>query len=101
MRHARVVITGVGAVSPLGSSMDETWRRLVAGETALRDWPDLRAEGYRCSLGFRIDGLDGDPLRRGRTLAIAAAEQAVAAAGCRPSSQAGVYVGSTLGESAA
>ena len=101
MSRARVVVTGVGVISPLGPSADETWRRLVAGENALRDWPDLRAEGYRCTLGFRVEELKGDPLRRGRTLAIAAAEQAVAQAGCQPPPQTGVYLGSTLGESAA
>ncbi len=29
----RVVITGLGCVSPLGNSVDETWRNLVAGES--------------------------------------------------------------------
>jgi 3-oxoacyl-(acyl-carrier-protein) synthase len=28
----RVVVTGLGAVSPLGPDIDTTWRRLVAGE---------------------------------------------------------------------
>src|SRR5712691_8293981 len=29
----RVVITGLGCVSPLGNSVDDTWRNLVAGES--------------------------------------------------------------------
>jgi 3-oxoacyl-[acyl-carrier-protein] synthase II len=32
----RVVVTGVGAVSPLGLTADETWRGLVAGESGIR-----------------------------------------------------------------
>ena len=28
----RVVVTGLGVVSPLGSDIDTFWRRLVAGE---------------------------------------------------------------------
>src|SRR5436190_24212653 len=28
----RVVVTGLGAVTPLGADIDTTWRRLVAGE---------------------------------------------------------------------
>lgn len=31
-----VVVTGLGMVTPLGLSTDETWRRLIAGETACR-----------------------------------------------------------------
>lgn len=34
--HQRVVITGVGAVTPLGHSWPETWRNLVAGVSAAR-----------------------------------------------------------------
>jgi len=30
----RVVVTGLGAVTPLGSNIETTWRRLVAGESA-------------------------------------------------------------------
>ena len=29
----RVVVTGMGIVSPLGCGLEETWRRLVAGES--------------------------------------------------------------------
>ena len=32
----RVVITGVGAVSPLGLTADETWKGLVAGQSGIR-----------------------------------------------------------------
>src|SRR2546428_13692506 len=30
----RVVVTGVGAVTPLGADMESSWRRLVGGESA-------------------------------------------------------------------
>jgi 3-oxoacyl-[acyl-carrier-protein] synthase II len=101
MSEARVVVTGVGVVSPLGLSSGAMWRRLATGESALREWADLRQDGYRCALACRVEDFASDPLRRGRTLAVTAALQAVAQSGGTPPAGTGVYVGSTLGESAA
>ena len=95
----RIVVTGMGLLSPLGCSAEELWQHLLAGESAARSWPDLAAEGYRVSTACRIDDFDAAPLRRGRTLALAAAEQAVKNAGLVLPGQTGVFIGSTLGES--
>jgi 3-oxoacyl-[acyl-carrier-protein] synthase II len=97
----QVVITGVGVSSPLGASAQELFRRLSDGETALRPWSDLRESGYRCAVAARIGELGGSPLRRGRMLALTAAEQAVAECGIKLPADTGVYIGSTLGESLA
>jgi 3-oxoacyl-[acyl-carrier-protein] synthase II len=113
MNPQAVVVTGVGVMSPLGTSATQMWHRLVRGESAVREWPDLA--GFRCAMACRIDddavSFQHPPLRRGRALALAAAEQAVVMAGLHPAAQGqtapglpeacGVYVGSTLGESAA
>lgn len=96
-----VVITGLGVITPLGDTPQALWRALLAGQTAVRDWPDLAAEGYRSTQACRIDTFEADPLRRGRALAVAAAERAVRSAGLVPPEGAGVFIGSTLGESAA
>ncbi len=98
---ARIVITGVGVVTPLGDTLPALWRALSAGESAAREWPDLAAAGYRCARACRIADFECNPLRRGRTLALAAAERAVAAAAVTLPAGSGVFVGSTLGESAA
>jgi 3-oxoacyl-[acyl-carrier-protein] synthase II len=97
----RIVITGVGVVSPLGRDSTTLWRQLLRGDTAMRDWPDLAAEGHRCATACRIEDFECEPLRRGRALAVAAAEQAVTQAALNVAAAAGVYVGSTLGESSA
>lgn len=96
-----VVVTGIGVLTPLGDTPEALWQALVAGETAAREWPDLAAAGYRSAQACRIETLEGDPLRRGRTLAVAAAERAVAACGGGLPEATGVFIGSTLGESLA
>jgi 3-oxoacyl-[acyl-carrier-protein] synthase II len=95
----RIVITGVGVQSPLGCSGDELWSRLTAGESAARTWADLADEGHRVTTACRIEHLECEPLRRGATLARAAARQAVEQAGLRLPQSTGVFLGSTIGES--
>jgi 3-oxoacyl-[acyl-carrier-protein] synthase II len=51
----RVVVTGLGAVSPLGSGVDPAWARLLAGRSGLRGLPDWAA-----SLPAKIAGIVPD-----------------------------------------
>ncbi|MDP9364421.1 MAG: beta-ketoacyl-[acyl-carrier-protein] synthase family protein [Chloroflexota bacterium] len=51
----RVVVTGLGAISSLGSSAEETWRRMLAGETGIRRVPDLDPAQHPCVLRGDVD----------------------------------------------
>jgi 3-oxoacyl-[acyl-carrier-protein] synthase II len=102
----RVVVTGIGVVTPLGDDVDDVFDRIVAGEHAARLWPDLEAAGFPIAVASRVD--DGDlgdasPHRRGRVLAERALDSALADAGLARGDlvEAAVFVGSTMGESAA
>src|ERR1700732_3507412 len=58
----RVVVTGLGMVTPLGCGVETTWRRLLAGESGARrietfDVSDLPAK-IACTIP-RGDGSDG------------------------------------------
>lgn len=95
----RVVITGMGVITPLGNSPQTLWQALLEGKSAVQEWPDLSAAGFRCTRACRIDDFQADPLRRGQAMLIAAAEQAIESARITPPADTGVFVGSTMGES--
>ncbi|MBA2246920.1 MAG: beta-ketoacyl-[acyl-carrier-protein] synthase family protein, partial [Chloroflexia bacterium] len=51
----RVVVTGIGAISSLASSAEETWRRIVAGETGIRRAATLDPHEHPCLLWGAVD----------------------------------------------
>src|SRR5438045_5208129 len=50
----RVVIVGVGAVTPLGNSAHALWEGVKAGQVAIRPIQSLPTESYRTSIGGEI-----------------------------------------------
>ena len=84
-----IVITGVGCVTPLGHSVDETWANLVAGKNAIG--PIMRFDGshFPCTFAAEVKAFEA-PALSGRLarwsdaksrLAHAAAAQALVDAG--------------------
>ena len=58
----RVVITGLGMVSPLGSTVELTWKRLLEGRSAIRKIENFEVSDLPCRIGGQIprgDGSDG------------------------------------------
>ncbi|MDQ3693661.1 MAG: beta-ketoacyl-[acyl-carrier-protein] synthase family protein [Chloroflexota bacterium] len=51
----RVVVTGLGAITSLGPSVQETWRRMLAGETGIARVPELDPEQYSCVIRGDVD----------------------------------------------
>jgi 3-oxoacyl-[acyl-carrier-protein] synthase II len=114
----RVVITGMGMVSPLACGVEATWERLVAGRSGAGKITRFDASHLACDIACEVpygDGSDGTfnpddwlapkDQRKVDTFilyAIAAAEQALADAGWKPEDEAdrertGVIVGSGIG----
>jgi 3-oxoacyl-[acyl-carrier-protein] synthase II len=50
----RVVITGMGAMTPLGNNIAETWKRLIQGETAAGPVEHFSTEGCRCQFAASV-----------------------------------------------
>jgi len=84
------VVTGIGAVTPLGADVETTWQRLVAGETAGRPISAFPAEGHPVRIACQADEfapetwLDKRAIRRTdrfTQFAVAAARMAEADAG--------------------
>src|SRR5215207_583805 len=50
LQPRRVVITGIGAVTSLGGTAEETWRRVVAGETGIRRVEGLEPGTHGCTV---------------------------------------------------
>jgi 3-oxoacyl-(acyl-carrier-protein) synthase len=69
----KVVITGLGVITPLGHDVDTLWSALLAGHSAAREWQDLADEGFRVTAACRIADFEVKGQPRGRQMAIAAA----------------------------
>ncbi|MCA9586931.1 MAG: beta-ketoacyl-ACP synthase II [Myxococcales bacterium] len=57
----RVVITGIGLVTPCGSSRDETWSALLAGKSGIAPITLFDTEQFRVKIAGEVK--DWDPLR--------------------------------------
>lgn len=114
----RVVVTGLGMVSPLACGVEETWARLLAGQSAARPISHFDASDFPCRIACypqRGDGSDGtfnpdqwmEPKEQRKVddfivYAMAAATQALTDAGWKPESYedqivSGVMIGSGIG----
>ncbi|MEY4515859.1 MAG: beta-ketoacyl-ACP synthase [Pseudomonadota bacterium] len=109
----RVVITGLGMVSPLGLDVASSWSGVLAGRSGVKPITHFDATGYRAQIAATIEGFDPSPYlpakdaRRYDTFVqygLAAAIQAMQQAGLNDSSLAnldcdriGVFIGSGIG----
>ncbi|NVJ99804.1 MAG: beta-ketoacyl-ACP synthase II [Alphaproteobacteria bacterium] len=55
----RVVVTGLGMVSPLSDSVDGTWKRLIEGHSGAGQVTLFDTEGFPCKIGCEVKLGDG------------------------------------------
>jgi 3-oxoacyl-[acyl-carrier-protein] synthase II len=54
----RVVITGIGLVTPLGNTTETTWRALVNGSSGIRRITKFEASAFSCRIAGELSGFD-------------------------------------------
>ncbi|MGQ0635887.1 MAG: beta-ketoacyl-[acyl-carrier-protein] synthase family protein [Planctomycetaceae bacterium] len=64
----RVVITGIGVVSPVGIGREAFWQNLLAGRTGIGLLKRMPYAGLPCKLAAEIEGFDPHPYVRQRKL---------------------------------
>ena len=57
----RVVVTGVGAVSPLGNDAASTWEGMKAGRSGVRLLENMDTTDYTVKIGGEVQGFDPKP----------------------------------------
>ncbi len=105
----RVVVTGIGAVTPVGNDAKETWANLKAGKNGIAPISLFDTEKFKAKLAGEVRGFDplqymdvNDTLRTDRyaQFALAAAQQAVAESaieGAVDPTRFAVYFGTGIG----
>ncbi len=90
MSRRRVVVTGLGCVSPVGNTVDTTWANLLAGQSGIGLITKFDASAFNCKIAGEVKGFNIESymsVKEARTMdtfihyGVAAAAQAVADAG--------------------
>lgn len=55
----RVVVTGMGAITPIGLSVEEFWESVKAGKTGFAPITKFDASEYKCHIAAEVNGFDG------------------------------------------
>lgn len=111
MNYQRVVITGIGVISPIASGKNEFWKELLAGTSGVRPVQSFDTAGYAAHIGGEVPDFDPslhvrkqrpESLGRASQMAIGAARMALEDSGIdlqaiKPT-RAGVAMGTTSGE---
>lgn len=110
MKPRRVVVTGIGLVTPVGNSAAETWDNLLAGKSGIGEITRFDTEGWPVKIAGEVKDFDPHVYIEHKDLkkmdrfihfAIAAAEMAKADSGLEVTesnaTRVGVFIGTGIG----
>lgn len=108
--HERVVVTGIGVMSPLGNSVEELWSAQIEGRSGITLLEDEEYRGLKSRIGGLAKNFDPDAhfdrkelrrMSRASQLAVIAAHQAIDQSGIKKGGvdvrEVGVMIGSSIG----
>ena len=105
-KNRRVVITGMGAITPIGNSVEEFWNGIKEGKTGFGPIIYFDTADYRCKLAAEVKGFDPTQYMDKKSarrmeqfcqFAVAAAGQAIADAGLTMEQEDPYMVGCSVG----
>jgi 3-oxoacyl-[acyl-carrier-protein] synthase II len=106
LKRRRVVITGLGAVTPLGIGVEPFWRGLIAGQSGIDRMTLTDPSNYPCQVAGEVRGFDplhfmeakeARRMSRATQFAVAAAKMAIEDSGIDLSSEDLTAIGVILG----
>ena len=104
--QTRVVVTGIGLITPLGNDVASTWEGLIAGRSGIGPITLFDTAAYECPIAGEVRGLDPADfvdakvlrrLDRSSVFALAGAQLAIADAGLDMTRENAKRVGVVLG----
>ena len=105
-KNRRVVITGMGAITPIGNSIEEFWNGIKEGKTGFGPITYFDTADYRCKLAAEVKDFDPTQYMDKKSarrmeqfcqFAVAAAGQAIADAGLTMEQEDPYMVGCSVG----
>lgn len=105
-KNRRVVITGMGAITPIGNSVEEFWNSIKEGKTGFGSITYFDTADYRCKLAAEVKDFDPTQYMDKKSarrmeqfcqFAVAAAGQAIADAGLTMEQEDPYMVGCSVG----
>ena len=105
-KNRRVVITGMGAITPIGNSVEEFWNSIKEGKTGFGHITYFDTADYRCKLAAEVKDFDPTQYMDKKSarrmeqfcqFAVAAAGQAIADAGLTMEQEDPYMVGCSVG----
>ena len=62
MKTRRVVVTGIGALTPIGNNLEEYWNSLINGVSGAAPITHFNAENFKTKFACEVKGFDPESI---------------------------------------